>query len=176
MMEDRSCALSEFVCSVGSGALFAVGWWWFIDGLIVANQHDGTTYAFQMWLPGIFATLGLIGVNITNPSDLREDGLGDDPDAQKAKIFFFFSWLFLFGGLVSAVWICVCFIFLCVHHFPPTFQGSLAVCLFLESRSGNFFFFFQLVVLILGVPFTIADPLGIFCGIFQCQWLLAYLY
>eukprot|EP01061_Rhynchopus_euleeides_P000861 TRINITY_DN10607_c0_g1_i4.p2 TRINITY_DN10607_c0_g1~~TRINITY_DN10607_c0_g1_i4.p2 ORF type:complete len:153 (+),score=48.84 TRINITY_DN10607_c0_g1_i4:162-620(+) len=106
-MEDSSCPVSEFTCSVSSGALFAAGWWWFVDGLVSANQHDGTDFGFQMWLPGIFATLGMIGVNMTNPSDLREDGLGDDPDVQKAKVFFFFSGLFLFASLVAAVWICI---------------------------------------------------------------------
>ena len=104
-MEGSPVQLNEFTCSVAAGVLFSAGWWWFVDGMIISGSD---TFGFQMWLPGIFATLGLLGVNMTNPRDLREDGLGDDPDLQKAKMFFFASWLFLFGALVAAVWICVC--------------------------------------------------------------------
>ena len=38
-----------------------------------------------------------------HPSDIKEDG----DDVNKAKTLFFIAWLFIFGGLVGAVWICV---------------------------------------------------------------------
>ncbi|KAJ9459559.1 Transmembrane protein 50-like protein [Diplonema papillatum] len=105
-MEDSKCGITSFKCSVAAGVLFSVGWWWFIDGLIIANQGDHH-FTFVTWIPGLLSTLGLIGVNMLNPADLREDGLGGDDEVTRAKVFFFISWLFIFGGLVAAVWICL---------------------------------------------------------------------
>lgn len=43
------------------GALFAVGWWAFIDGLVQNSLDAGAKAAgAEDWIPGVVATLGLI--------------------------------------------------------------------------------------------------------------------
>eukprot|EP01059_Diplonema_ambulator_P018217 TRINITY_DN30428_c0_g1_i1.p1 TRINITY_DN30428_c0_g1~~TRINITY_DN30428_c0_g1_i1.p1 ORF type:complete len:152 (+),score=35.63 TRINITY_DN30428_c0_g1_i1:52-507(+) len=105
-MPKCSCEISEFSCSVTAGGLFAVGWWWFVDGVLIA-KHEGTHFGFEMTIPGILVTLGLICVNMLRPEDIRDDGMGDMSDVNKAKTFFFIAWMLIFGGLIAAIWICI---------------------------------------------------------------------
>lgn len=50
-----------------SGFLFALGWWFFIDGLAYTSSHftdKMNPIAFEDWVPGIVSTLALVVVNI----------------------------------------------------------------------------------------------------------------
>ncbi|KAJ3091443.1 hypothetical protein HK100_007178 [Physocladia obscura] len=59
-----------------SGALFAFGWWLFIDGLVFASTRvsdDSPPIRFEHWLPGILSTLSLIIVNLIDKDSLNAD-------------------------------------------------------------------------------------------------------
>lgn len=77
-----------------SGALFALGWWMFLDAVILSSisnrpppNGDGTDQpqpwdppvvvtTFADWIPGLCGTLGMIVVNLIDKSLLAEAGLG----------------------------------------------------------------------------------------------------
>ncbi|TPX51089.1 hypothetical protein SeMB42_g01033 [Synchytrium endobioticum] len=59
-----------------SGALFAIGWWIFIDGLAFCSTRDPplpVPLAFEDWVPGILSTIALIVVNLIDKDTLNAD-------------------------------------------------------------------------------------------------------
>ncbi|KAH9273905.1 hypothetical protein BASA83_003901 [Batrachochytrium salamandrivorans] len=60
-----------------AGALFAIGWWLFIDGMAfngsVAGKIAVVQTGFEDWLPGIISTLALIIVNLIDRETLNAD-------------------------------------------------------------------------------------------------------
>eukprot|EP00695_Tsukubamonas_globosa_P002671 TRINITY_DN385_c0_g1_i2.p1 TRINITY_DN385_c0_g1~~TRINITY_DN385_c0_g1_i2.p1 ORF type:complete len:142 (-),score=1.59 TRINITY_DN385_c0_g1_i2:103-528(-) len=93
-----------------AGALFALGWWIFIDGA-VWNQFIGQNQKMegQFYVPGILGTISFIMTNMLNPSDLRGDSFADESTVTKAKVWFFTSLLIGMGSLMGGVWILVAF-------------------------------------------------------------------
>ncbi|KAJ1921216.1 Vacuolar protein sorting-associated protein 68 [Mycoemilia scoparia] len=91
-----------------SGGLFTLGWWFFIDGLVSANNIDNYTprRGFEDWLPGLICTLGMIVINSIDFSILYEDdGFGYDNggSASKAKFVLFMGIALLGGGLAGSL-------------------------------------------------------------------------
>ncbi|KAJ1679347.1 Vacuolar protein sorting-associated protein 68 [Spiromyces aspiralis] len=90
-----------------SGALFTLGWWFFIDGLVSAKTHEnfGANLGFEDWLPGLISTFGMIIVNSIDLSLLnQEDGFGyeDSNSSVKAKATLFFGIALVAGGLAGS--------------------------------------------------------------------------
>ncbi|KAI8851141.1 hypothetical protein BC829DRAFT_387433, partial [Chytridium lagenaria] len=59
-----------------SGALFAMGWWAFIDGVTYSSSREPAlpnAIRFEDWLPGILSTISLIIVNLINKDTLTAD-------------------------------------------------------------------------------------------------------
>ncbi|KAJ1720547.1 Vacuolar protein sorting-associated protein 68 [Coemansia erecta] len=90
-----------------SGALFTLGWWFFIDGLVLARTTESPVHVgFEDWLPGILCTLGMI---ITNSIDLQllrdSDGFGyaSSSLAGKAKLTLFIGIALLAGGVAGSI-------------------------------------------------------------------------
>jgi hypothetical protein len=81
------------------GALFASGWWIFIDGLALiqsaSNRSDETQPIFGDWIPGIGSSFSLLMVNIISRSMLSGDvyyGYADDSGVTwKARLWFFIA-------------------------------------------------------------------------------------
>ncbi|GJJ78125.1 hypothetical protein EMPS_10484 [Entomortierella parvispora] len=97
-----------------SGALFALGWWFFIDAAIRSknwNYDDGykkTSVQFVDWVPGICSTLGMIVINCIDKAALRGDSFsfssgGGTSVAWKARVFLFVGFAFMAGGLAGSV-------------------------------------------------------------------------
>lgn len=91
-----------------SGGLFTLGWWFFIDGLIISrHQHLEVRSGFEDWIPGLLCTLGMLITNSIDLSLLREDGFGSYDSstslASKAKLTLFIGIALLAGGLAGSI-------------------------------------------------------------------------
>jgi len=113
--------------AVLAGVLFSAGWWLWIDANIYVEAHlkkldekDPTpTILFYYYLPGIFATLGLIMTNLLNLENLNPySWLFDEAVETKAKIWLFVSFTICFGGIIAAIWIMI------QVFLPPNNSGS----------------------------------------------------
>eukprot|EP00842_Homolaphlyctis_polyrhiza_P002862 jgi/Hompol1/3577/HPOL_006632-RA len=60
-----------------AGALFALGWWFFIDGIAFNGSKPDmpgkVTIGFEDWVPGIISTIALIIVNLIDRETLSAD-------------------------------------------------------------------------------------------------------
>ncbi|KAI7821298.1 hypothetical protein BX661DRAFT_165796 [Kickxella alabastrina] len=94
-----------------SGALFTIGWWFFIDGLILSRaESSSVTFGFEDWIPGILCTLGMIVTNSIDLSLLRDDSFGyggGSSLAGKAKLTLFIGIALLAGGVAGSLTILV---------------------------------------------------------------------
>ena len=97
---------------VGSGAVFAIGWFIFFDGLAIAKKpsHDHP-YQFVAWLPGILSCLAMFMFSFIDAKALRGDddmdmfGGGGDQSAEfRSKIIFFFASFIGLAGISVGVW------------------------------------------------------------------------
>jgi len=97
-----------------SGALFALGWWFFIDAVIRSktyNYDEGdkkTSVQFVDWVPSICSTLGMIVINCIDKAALRGDSFsfssgGGTSVAWKARVFLFVGFALMAGGLAGSV-------------------------------------------------------------------------
>ncbi|KAJ2814108.1 Vacuolar protein sorting-associated protein 68 [Coemansia furcata] len=88
-----------------SGALFTLGWWVFIDGLVMSRSTTEVNFGFEDWLPGLLCTLGMIITNSIDLSLLRDDGFGYASGglAGKAKLTLFIGIALLAGGVAGSV-------------------------------------------------------------------------
>jgi len=108
-----------------SGALFALGWWFFIDAVIRSknwNYDDGPKYAsvsFVDWVPGICSTIGMLVINLIDKGALRGDSFsfsssgGGTSVAWKARVFLFVGFAFMAGGLAGSISV------LCIKYLLP---------------------------------------------------------
>jgi len=95
--QDReACCLSPFkrFPACWSGALFAAGWWLFVDGRV----HFGGGYPFAMWLPGLLGTLAFC-----MPSGSGWSGFEERPDPGCV----FCKVLVSFASITAVIWVTV---------------------------------------------------------------------
>ncbi|KAJ2705752.1 Vacuolar protein sorting-associated protein 68 [Coemansia spiralis] len=106
-----------------SGALFTLGWWFFIDGLVLARTSADypVKFGFEDWIPGILCTLGMVITNSIDLSLLREDsfGYGGSSLAGKAKLTLFIGIALLAGGLAGSITI------LTIKYIVPQVDASV---------------------------------------------------
>jgi hypothetical protein len=91
-----------------SGALFALGWWIFIDAVVFAKTRDPplpVPISFEDWLPGILSTLALIMVNLVDKAALNATEYTHDGSriAVKARFFAFLGVAIALGALGGAL-------------------------------------------------------------------------
>ncbi|KAF9977128.1 hypothetical protein BGZ73_006895 [Actinomortierella ambigua] len=107
-----------------SGALFALGWWFFIDAAVYSKNWDldrdgvkRTSVAFEDWVPGICSTLGMIVINAIDKGALRDDGYSYSSGsiAWKARLFLFIGFALMAGGLAGSVTV------LCIKYIVPQY-------------------------------------------------------
>ncbi|RPB16142.1 UPF0220-domain-containing protein [Morchella conica CCBAS932] len=112
-----------------SGALFSLGFWFFVDAAVyskVANPGD-VHIKFPEWIPLICSVLGMLIINSIEKSRLMADSFsysGGDV-AWKAKLVLFMGFAMLAGGLAGSV----CFLILgyIVPEYPwPTLYFGVA--------------------------------------------------
>jgi len=109
-----------------SGALFAIGWWFFLDATILSSHakpiEDPNSpfdpvpvhVTFADWTPAICSTLGMIIVNLIDKQKLQ--GEGDDGAWEgswgggvtwRARLFLFLGFALMAGGLAGSVTVLV---------------------------------------------------------------------
>ncbi|CAG8515808.1 17538_t:CDS:2 [Acaulospora morrowiae] len=93
-----------------SGALFAVGWWFFIDAAVLSSTkkdlpEDSPVISFADWLCGIFSTLGMIIVCFINKSHLVADDITYTGSgvATRARTLLFIGFALMAGGLAGSM-------------------------------------------------------------------------
>ncbi|CAO1635483.1 unnamed protein product [Sympodiomycopsis kandeliae] len=120
-----------------SGALFAIGWWFFLDAVILSSIESKppidigdpslppwiapvVRMTFADWVPGLCGTLGMIVVNLIDKSLLAEAGLSStlfsggagggfagDATMWRAKLFLFVGFALMAGGLAGSITVLV---------------------------------------------------------------------
>ncbi|KAF9136781.1 hypothetical protein BGX30_010863 [Mortierella sp. GBA39] len=110
-----------------SGALFALGWWFFIDAVIRSKNWDyddgpkHVSVSFVDWVPGICSTIGMIIINLIDKGALRGDSFsfsssgGGTSVAWKARVFLFVGFAFMAGGLAGSVSV------MCIKYLLPSY-------------------------------------------------------
>ncbi|KAI9140895.1 UPF0220-domain-containing protein [Paraphysoderma sedebokerense] len=90
-----------------TGLLFSIGWWIFIDAIVVANaKHLPEPILFEDYVPGIMSTLGLIMINSVDKSLLSANEYshyGGSGVAWKARLFAFIGIAIAVGSLGGAI-------------------------------------------------------------------------
>ncbi|KAJ1019515.1 hypothetical protein NDA18_005995 [Ustilago nuda] len=110
-----------------SGALFALGWWFFLDATIISNirrkppldptipfEPPATYITFADWLPGLCGTLGVIVVNLIDKQHLTHVGdafsfgasagvFSGDTVQWRARLFLFIGFALMAGGLAGSI-------------------------------------------------------------------------
>ncbi|KAF9913674.1 hypothetical protein BX616_009750 [Lobosporangium transversale] len=114
-----------------SGALFALGWWFFIDACVLSKHFDETnnekkvSVEFVDWVPGICSALGMIIINCVDKESLRGDSFsfsntGGISVAWAARLFLFIGFAFMAGGLAGSISV------MCIKYLIPDYGDPFA--------------------------------------------------
>ncbi|GAA5992738.1 hypothetical protein JCM10908_006908 [Rhodotorula pacifica] len=138
-----------------AGALFALGWWAFLDATIMSAHakplsDPDTPYdpipvrvSFADWAPGLCATLGMIIVNLIDKQRLLGDedggggggawdgGWGGGGVAWRARLFLFVGFALMAGGLAGSITVLV--IKYVLPHYPESYGVSWGIANVLQS-------------------------------------------
>ncbi|BGP14981.1 hypothetical protein JCM10213_007215 [Rhodosporidiobolus nylandii] len=130
-----------------AGALFAFGWWAFLDASI-SSAHakpisdPDTPYdpvpvhvTFADWAPGLCATFGMIIVNLIDKARL----VGEDYEgswssggvAWRARLFLFVGFALMAGGLAGSLTVLI--VKYIVPHYPENYGVNWGVANVLQS-------------------------------------------
>ncbi|BGP54645.1 hypothetical protein JCM8202_003709 [Rhodotorula sphaerocarpa] len=128
-----------------AGALFALGWWAFLDATIMSahakpisdpdSPYDPipVRVTFADWAPGLCATLGMIIVNLIDKQRLLADdgggggggwggdGWGGGGVAWRARLFLFVGFALMAGGLAGSITVLV------IKYVLPSYPESYGV-------------------------------------------------
>jgi len=94
-----------------AGILFALAWFMFVDGCVLANENEGIVHQFQWYyvLPGLLGSLALIMMNSVSLNTNSDDF--DDEEtvtyATKIRFWFFLAFTISFCCVAGGVWIFV---------------------------------------------------------------------
>ncbi|KAK4055738.1 Vacuolar protein sorting-associated protein 68 [Microbotryomycetes sp. JL201] len=136
-----------------SGALFALGWWFFLDAAI-SSKHaeplaDPGPYdpvpvrvSFSDWTPGLCSTLGMIIVNLIDKAQLVSDdgdgginwsdaSWGSGGVAWRARLFLFVGFALMAGGMAGSVTVLV--IKYVIPSYPFNFGTQWGIANVLQS-------------------------------------------
>lgn len=104
-----------------SGALFAAGWWIFLDACVRSHhlhrpppgdepfQPPGVSIKLDDWVSGLSTTLGLAIVNMINKQHLLDEGAlqsgawNEDPVLWRTRMWLFIGFAFLAGGMAGSM-------------------------------------------------------------------------
>ncbi|KAG0141295.1 hypothetical protein CROQUDRAFT_664017 [Cronartium quercuum f. sp. fusiforme G11] len=105
-----------------SGALFAAGWWIFIDACMLSATMKPSPITpfdpvpvhvrFPDWIPGLCSTFGMTIVNLIDKKRLMSDGgdfsfSAEDGVVWKARLLLFMGFALLAGGLAGSITVLV---------------------------------------------------------------------
>ncbi|KAJ8663463.1 hypothetical protein O0I10_000703 [Lichtheimia ornata] len=129
-------ALSHKARQIGvysAGVLFALGWWVFIDALVMSARAEGDVKAhmgFEDWVSGILSTLGMVIINLIDKSRLHgeEYAYAGSSLVFKARLFLFLGFALIAGGFAGSF--CVLIVKYIVYYEsaqPYTYYGAAIV-------------------------------------------------
>lgn len=94
----------NFLASVVSGSLFALGWWCVIDAAAQYPKNEDFNHAYHVC--GVIATLAMLMVNTVSNGQVRGDMYTDGCiGPYGARIWLFLGLMLSFGSLIGACWI-----------------------------------------------------------------------
>ncbi|BGP38974.1 Vacuolar protein sorting-associated protein 68 [Rhodotorula kratochvilovae] len=130
-----------------AGALFAFGWWAFLDASISSAHAQpisdpDTPYdpvpvrvTFADWAPGLCATLGMVIVNLIDKARLMSDDWDGSWSgggvAWRARLFLFVGFALMAGGLAGSITVLV--IKYIIPHYPENYGVNWGVANVLQS-------------------------------------------
>ncbi|EGF78680.1 hypothetical protein BATDEDRAFT_26562 [Batrachochytrium dendrobatidis JAM81] len=132
-----------------AGALFAIGWWLFIDGIAFNGSKAGSIpvvqVGFEDWAPGIISTVALIIVNLIDRETLNADDFeySGPSVACKARACAFLGVTMALGSLGGALAV------LSLKFIIPNVSGD-AFYLGQAITIQNFLIFFSSMILWFG--------------------------
>ncbi|KAK9764203.1 Vacuolar protein sorting-associated protein 68, variant 2 [Basidiobolus ranarum] len=104
-----------------AGFLFAIGWWVFVDGIILSTTFEELPVyiGFEDYISGIISTLGMIIVSSIDQSLLEDDSMtfGGSGVVGKARVMLFIGMAAMGGGIAGSV----------VGFIDCTFQTQLNI-------------------------------------------------
>ncbi|CAM9021443.1 unnamed protein product [Wickerhamomyces anomalus] len=111
-----------------SGALYAIGFWAFIDAVIYSKTVNASDVhvTFVDWIPIICSTLGMLIVNSIEKIKLLNDALGggssfggSSSTTWQARVILFLGFSLLAGGIAGSIVVLI-LKFLIKHYTFPT--------------------------------------------------------
>eukprot|EP01135_Chromosphaera_perkinsii_P007938 Nk52_evm10s1073 gene=Nk52_evmTU10s1073 len=120
--------LSEYrtmIASYSAGICFTVGWWLFIDAIVVGNV------SWLFIIPCIVSTVGLFMINAISTAQMDADYSEGPITGWVARVWLMIGFIMGFAGLISSGWIMFqCFI----YNSGETHKG-FGVSLFMANLS-----------------------------------------
>ena len=95
---------SNLVISSICGVLFAAGWWIFIDGFSYADANGNNAGPFYMYLPTIFATIGLFLFNNIR-DEVFQSGTSAEDIEWWEKLLIVISCVFHLAAIIESIWV-----------------------------------------------------------------------
>lgn len=87
-----------------TGILFAAGWWIFIDGFSYADRNQSNAGPFYMYLPGIFATIGLFILNNIRKEVFAQETTNEDI-LWWEKLLLIVAVIFHLASIIESIWV-----------------------------------------------------------------------
>ncbi|GAA5821906.1 hypothetical protein JCM11251_004772 [Rhodosporidiobolus azoricus] len=135
-----------------AGALFAFGWWAFLDASILSahakpikNPEDSpydpipVHVTFADWAPGLCATIGMIIVNLIDKARLVGEDYGSWSGggvAWRARLFLFVGFALMAGGLAGSLTVLI--VKYIVPHYPEGYGINWGLANVVQSASIMF--------------------------------------
>jgi len=132
----------ETVLCYAAGAIFAVGWWLWIDAHVYSQfVQDDVYVTFPHYLPAIINTVALVLMNLVSWSDLNSNGLFSEGVSTKAKIVIFVAFVLSFACVGASIWIAVVHWFQNMEPEPKTTFPGVALIVQNVLISGSAFMY-----------------------------------
>ncbi|KAF8427429.1 hypothetical protein EV426DRAFT_529714 [Tirmania nivea] len=110
-----------------SGALFSLGFWFFIDASVYSkvNNPGDVHVRFVDWIPGICSALGMLVINSIEKSRLNAENFSyaGDSTAWKARLILFLGFALMAGGLAGSVAVLVLKYIVKEYEFETMYFG-----------------------------------------------------
>lgn len=105
LVSDQASSRNTLVSYV-SGLLFAIGWWFWIDGVVIFQRDSSTPYPFLYSVPGVVATLAFIIMSALPQGPLfRDSDSYMDESGPRAgyRLAMFITLFCLFGAFMGSI-------------------------------------------------------------------------
>ncbi|KAK9480829.1 hypothetical protein V1514DRAFT_324571 [Lipomyces japonicus] len=111
-----------------AGALFSLGFWFFLDSAIYSKNFNASFVhvRFVDWIPGICSVFGIIVINSIDKAKLSTDAsysYGDGGVAWKARVVLFFGFALLAGGFAGSIVVLILKYIIPEYSWPTLYFG-----------------------------------------------------